>query len=286
MRPSITICILIFAFGCQARRSAQSLPHEDLDAALWVQTSAEYLTLATMAYDRATTQLSAALRDPAWSAIPEQAAQLRAAVGSDGPTFPTAVILDVDETVLDNGGYQTRQIENGAEFDASAWETWVSECRATAVPGASEFIQQCRDQGVVVIFVTNRHATQERYTRRNLQQLGLIDEHAVDNILSKYERDEWTTNKTSRRDYVTARYRVLLLVGDDLNDFAWAGDHASPQDRRETAAKYTNLWGDKWFLIPNPNYGGWEKSISDYDDSLSRSEILAKKHQAFGPTVP
>ncbi|HEY6564253.1 MAG TPA: HAD family acid phosphatase [Pirellulaceae bacterium] len=272
--------------GCDAVRPPASLSHEDLDAALWMRTSAEYQVFARVAYQQASLALTKALQDPLWSALPEQASRLLANSADTHSTLPPAVIVDVDETILDNTNYQVRQIEQGTQHDPAEWDAWVSKSEATLVPGADEFLKSCRDLGITVFFITNRGVEQERFTRRNLEGFGLIDPQAVDNILSKNERDTWTVDKTSRRDYVASRYRVLVVIGDDLNDFLWPGEKASPVERTEAALKLREYWGQKWFLLPNANYGGWERAVYQYDDELSRDKKLKIKLQSLrtGPT--
>ena len=88
-------------------------------------------------------------------------------------------------------------------------------------------------------------------------------------------------DKTSRRDHIAKRHRVLLLIGDSLNDFVSAGNKPSPARRREVAAENASMWGEKWILIPNANYCGWERALYEFEHSLSRKEKLAAKYRCL-----
>lgn len=267
--------------GCRARDTVQTLGHEDMDSALWMRTSAEYDVLARDTYARALQAVIAAIREPTWSAIPEQAERLLATAIPDAPALPPAVILDIDETVLDTSDYQVEQILHQGQYDRDEWNAWSAKAEASLIPGVAEFVKGCHEAGVTVFYLTNRDVETERHTRRNLERYGLISPQAFDQILSKNERDDWTVDKTSRRNFVAERYRVLVLVGDDLNDFVWVGDKPTAQARIEAARRYATLWGQKWFLLPNANYGGWERAIQGYADELPREQKLQRKRDAL-----
>ena len=252
-----------------------SLIHEDLDATVWVQTSSEYAAIARQTYLAATARLESAFSDASWSALSQQASQLSA---EDAPSLPPAVILDVDETILDNSGFQAELITSQREYTPDVWHAWVRKRKARAIPGAKEFLEACRSKDIATFLVTNREFEVEASTRKNLEALGLISEDAPDRILSKHEKEGWTSDKTSRREFVATTHRVLLLIGDDLNDFSYPGKNHSAADRRDVAEKNRENWGVRWFLLPNPNYGGWERSLYRFNDGLPREEKLKKKH--------
>ena len=273
--------LLFSAFGCeQAAQSptANALAHEDLDAAAWIHTSAEYQAITTAVYRAAEEKLALALADDQWSALPAQQDQFNNAGVAD---LPPAVILDVDETVLNNNAFQARMIENGTEYSVERWNLWVDEASASLVAGAKEYLEACERLGIEVLFVTNRTVDIERETRRNLERLGALTPDDEDWILSKYGRDGWTTDKSTRRAYIAKHFRVLMVIGDDLNDFVWAGDKPTATQRRAKAAAFEQWWGHKWFLLPNPNYGGWERALYAFDDDLPRSDKLVQKRAAL-----
>ncbi len=250
--------------------------HEGLDAVAWVQTSAEYAVIARQVYQMASMHLQKALDDPQWTALPDQASQL----DHDSSLMP-AVILDLDETVLDNSGFQAECVLGDRNFTPKAWRTWVLQEKARLVPGAKSFLELCRAADVAVLFVTNRKSDVESSTKSNLQKLGVIPAGDDDSIFSKGEQAGWGSDKTSRRDHLAKKYRILMMVGDDLNDFVFAGRNVNDQQRRDASQKYQDYWGTKWFLLPNPCYGGWERSLYEYDNDIQRDGRLKAKRQSL-----
>ena len=271
----IWICLSAFLLllGCSEPRKA----HEDLDGTLWVQTSAEYRAVCRQAYLNAERQLHIALQDPYWSADPIQQQQLADRQPGIAP-LPPAVILDVDETVLNNSPYQARLIEGDGTFDLDSWHEWVAESQADLIPGVADFLKTARAKNVTVFFVTNRENAVEHATRSNLESQGVVPVNDVDRIFSKREREAWTSDKETRRRYVAQRYRILLLIGDDLNDFVSVGNKPSAESRRELQDLHAEKWGVRWIMLPNPSYGGWERALYQWEDSASDAVKLERKN--------
>ncbi|GMV51908.1 MAG: hypothetical protein AMXMBFR67_34510 [Nitrospira sp.] len=238
-----------------------------MNALLWMQTSAEYRTLTTLTYRQATAALDLALGDKAWTAALEQEGNFQ--------DLPPAVVLDLDETVLDNQPFDGRLIKDGTRFTSSRWEEWVNEADARALPGSLEFITEAQRRGIAVFFITNRRAKHEALTRRNLERLGLTLSTEPDAVLSEGEAPfDWPSDKSSRRRYLAERYRILLLIGDDLRDFV-VGAQDTPEARMALAQHHRARWGVSWFLIPNPMYGTWETAL--FPTGSSDNEALAAK---------
>jgi acid phosphatase len=153
-------------------------------------------------------------------------------------------------------------IHRGITFDQAAWDEWVEEAAATAILGSADFVLYARDRGVTPFYVTNRAAGEEAATRRTLEKLGLPVSSDPDTLLLLGERPEWKTgDKSPRRAHVAKTHRVLLLVGDDLNDFADARD-LSLADRDRIVDAHAAWWGTRWFVIPNPVYGSFERAVT------------------------
>jgi len=249
---------------------------EKLHAVLWTQTAAEFDALALQTYAAARDALADALADPDWTAAPEQ-------VGMEGfETLPPAVVLDVDETVLDNSAYEARLIEDDAIFDRETWSAWVEEEAAPAVPGALAFTRAADSLGIAVIYLTNRRGPGEAATRRNLEALGFPIDESFDAVITRGdltrtgEPEFDTGEKGPRRTFVAERFRVLQLFGDNIGDFL-SDVETSVEERDELAAPYADWWGTRWFILPNPQYGSWEGALFDYDYSLTREERLQRK---------
>ena len=250
---------------------------EGLNATAWVQTSAESRIAALQAYRLATRQLDVALKDKNWTAAVEQ--------GRDYRKLPPAVILDLDETVLDNSPYQARLVRDNAVYSGASWESWVNEAAAPAIAGSVAFLRAAAGRGVRIFYVSNRGAAEETATRENLKRLGAPIDWRFDAVLMNGERPAWTSDKTSRRAFVAQTHRVLLIVGDDMNDFVPAKP-LTLAERDALLNRYADYWGDRWILLSNPLYGSWEGALFDYRYDLSREEILRRKYQAlrFGAT--
>lgn len=227
--------------------------HSLVNAVLWVSGSAEYRAAALSTFAAAQRALDAALADPTWVGATEE--------NANDPAQPPAVILDLDETALDNIEFEARAIRAGTTFDKALWTAWVSEGAARSVPGAAEFLAYAKSRGVTPFYITNRDwPQQEAGTHANLERLGFPLDPNVDTLLMRGEGEFKGSDKGPRRAFVAKSYRVLLLFGDDLNDFVNALDR-SPAERNELVAKMQAWWGVRWFIIPNPMYGSWERAL-------------------------
>ncbi len=213
-----------------------------LNATLWIQSAAEYEASALQTYSAARRALDDALAQNA------------------GGGLPPAIILDLDETALDNTPFQSRVIRQGKTYDSKEWKQWTSEGIAPAVPGAVEFLRYAQSRGVRPFYISNRDLDEEPGTRRNLETLGFPLDPNVDTLLLR-GKNQWPSDKTSRREYVAQSHRVLLLLGDDLNDFADAREK-SHAERAAIVENARNDWGTRWFMVPNPIYGSWERAVT------------------------
>lgn len=255
-----TAAILV---GC----SCTSSTYPGLDAVLWCQSAAEHDAAVLQVYRSATGRIIDLINSASSSA---DAAQQ----GSGVATYlqkPPAIVLDVDETVLDNSPFQSAQVrEAAAAFDAARFDVWVRQSSAKALPGAAEFCRAACRNGISVFFVTNRTAPQELATRQNLRSEGfpLLDEAAgfnglpqvEDSVLTKGERDWNSSDKSKRRAWVSANYRIVALVGDDLGDFV-SIDSMKVDERRVVVEQNKDHFGYDWFVLPNPMYGSWERAL-------------------------
>jgi 5'-nucleotidase (lipoprotein e(P4) family) len=277
----IVLCVSTGASACAAKRTPQPATvtppatvsrdaHENLHAVLWMQTSAEYRMLAESIYAQAVRALDAALADRTWTAATEQS--------GDFALLPPAVILDIDETVIDNLPAQGQQILDRVPYAAGLFDRWVTMQRAGAVPGAVAFLKHAAGRGVAIYYVTNRRSDHDAATAANLQALGVAANPDI--VLSVGEQGWTSTDKTARRAFVSKTHRVLLLVGDDLNDFIRvqpSGAEVVPEDRVRAAEAHRERWGTRWFLLPNPMYGSWERSLSPASIRNDDAKVLERK---------
>ncbi len=235
-RP-LSFAFLLALCACAATTDPASLLH----SVAWVQTAAEREAVCSQVFVGATEAMR--------TFTVEQKVRAR----------PYAVVVDIDETMLDNSAYQASLVRDGAGFSEPGWQRWCEQEQATAIPGAVDFAVACRARGVTVFYITNRWREVHEATRRNLQACGFpLD--AGDGTSTLLMREPGTsTSKQARRDRVAADYDVVLLVGDDLGDFLEPAP--SPVERRAQVRAHAADWGRRWFLVPNPMYGSWQRAL-------------------------
>jgi 5'-nucleotidase (lipoprotein e(P4) family) len=246
-------------------------------ATLYAQTSSEHHASTRAIYRAAQTQLDAALKDRKWTAALEQ--------GEKFGKKPPAIVLDVDETVLDNSPYQVKTITENLQYPAG-WNEWCDAATAKPIPGALELTQYAASKGVTVFYLTNRDHEVEAGTRKNLEAAGFPLAEGVDVVLTQNERPEWTSDKTSRRAFLAEDYRIVMLFGDNLGDFV-AKAHAKGQtlaEREGVVEQHADKWGTRWFVIPNPLYGDWDSITFAHDyerDAAAKTSARLEAMQAF-----
>lgn len=248
-----------------------------LHSTLWTQTAVEYDGTARQAYVLAEQMMQRGLADSTWTASTEQAEMGH----QDYRDKPPAVVLDVDETVLDNSPYQARLIREDEAYGSESWKAWVREAQAAPVPGAQAFTQAAVQHGVQVVYLTNRDADVEAPTRKNLRALGFPVDDAPDAVLTQGEQPGWDS-KTARRQWVAERYRILLLVGDNFGDFAAEVD-TTVAARRQRGRAFREYWGTRWIVLPNPQYGSWEGALHEFAYGRPRLQQLDAMHQQLRP---
>jgi acid phosphatase len=232
-----------------------------------MQTAAEFWSLSQQAFERASSTLDRALNDKNWTAALEQEL-----VGKFAD-LPPAVVMDLDETVLDNSQFQGQLVLDRTDYVGPTWTAWVDKASAPEIPGSVDFIKAARAKNIRVFFVTNRTAVEEKKTVQNLDNL-LETSTSPEDVLCSGE-NQWPSDKSVRRKYVAEKHRILLLIGDDLNDFVSVASAKTPADRLALAKKSATYWRDRWVLIPNSLYGSWERIL--YQGLTQDSEILKKK---------
>jgi acid phosphatase len=239
-----------------------------INATLWEQTSAEYVAITREVYGTAQRNLDAAIADPSWSALASPAPPAGA---------KPAIILDVDETVLDTSSNQGDQIKSGTGYNAERWHLFTLSGKEVPIDAARDFLNEADRRGVAVFYVTNRVANEEDALRKWLHEhhYPLASDH--DNLLMRSERPEWEpSDKTPRRNFVGSQYRVIMLIGDDLNDFVPANG-VSLENRASLVRNNAANWGRSWYILPNPTYGSWERSLLGNTTGMSDCDQLEKK---------
>lgn len=202
------------------------------EAVHWTRSSAEHRAVFIQTYRAA----ERALRE--------------AAAGRQPGTW--GVVMDADETILDNSLFQLRLTRSGQAYDEEIWNEWVREEAAPPLPGAVEFTRVVRELGGRLAIVTNREEVVCPETRRNLEAVGVT----ADVVLCRGDTSDKNPRFSRVREGVgtgIAAIDVMMYVGDNIRDFPGL----SQEVRSEVGAALPEL-GRTWFVLPNPMYGSWE----------------------------
>lgn len=230
-----TILLIGFTLGC-ALVAKNSINDKYLLATLYQSHSAEYVALCEQAYNAATIQLDNEL----------QLEHVR----------PMAVVVDIDETVLNNILQVEQQIIDKKRYTEKYWDQWVEACKATPVAGACEFLNYAADKGVETFYITNRVESQREKTLENLQNTGFPfadDEHLI--------MKEAESGKETRRNRVSETHDIVILCGDNLSDFSSLFDEPDETIRLENTLSNREEFGVHWIVLPNATYGNWLNAI-------------------------
>ncbi|MDQ7947376.1 MAG: 5'-nucleotidase, lipoprotein e(P4) family [Pedobacter sp.] len=232
--------------------AAQKTPERDYtNAVLWQQFSGEYRALAFQAYNFARLSLKEAL----WNQ-------------SNGK--PNCVIVDADETILDNSAFQGHEIKKGVSYVPADWTKWTGMAAADTVPGALAFLKFAASKHVETFYVTNRDLADREGTIKNLKKFGFPNVDEAHLLLKTTSSD-----KEPRRKQILEKYNVLLLCGDNLSDFSNVF-YREGKDTKEQVDLMQHLFGTKFIILPNPMYGDWEKLLYK-GDQLTEDEKAAQR---------
>ncbi len=204
-------------------------------ATLWQSTSAEYRALTYQAYNIAKLRLDEELKI--------KRIQKR------------AIIVDADETVLDNTAFEIRTIVDDAQYYRD-FDEWVEIAEAEAIPGALEFLNYAHEKGCDIYYISNRKLSFMRGTQKNLELLG-FPQALESHILLKDD----TSDKGIRREKVAEDHFIVMLIGDNLIDFEDVFRKKSINERFASLENFKNEFGKRFIILPNPMYGEWEKTI-------------------------
>lgn len=215
------------------------LSNQNMDATLWFHTSAEADYLFRQCYDLATIKLNRVLNSRSIDGIP-------------------VVILDLDETVLDNSPYQLSLLAANETFSDGSWAEWVQQASAEPLPGALEFTIMCRDRQVEVYYVSNRSLDYLEPTITNLKKHGFPFADIEHVFLMEGESD-----KSSRRERVASMGDIVLYCGDNLRDYREDFSERSTDFGKDLVTEMESTLLTEFVIFPNPMYGEWTKAFVD-----------------------
>lgn len=237
-----TNCLLSFA------QTTTPSPNEHLSmATLFFQRAAENRALYYQAYNFARISLDLDLQN-------------------NTDTRKRAVVVDIDETILDNSPFEAKCIIEGTSYP-TYWNEWVQLAQADALPGAADFLNYAASKGVEVFYVSNRKTNELEATLQNLTSKGfpMVDEQ---HLLLR----STTSNKSERRKKIEETYRIVLLAGDNLNDFTEVFEKQGPEKRNTLTDSLKYEFGKRFIVLPNAMYGDWENALFNYNNKLSEHQ--------------
>lgn len=254
-----SILVLFMLASCQStqKSSVSNINANDklVMAVAWFQNSAEMTALFYQGFN-----------------IAQQ--RLDEAVASNTSSKPLAVVVDIDETMLDNSPFETAVINSTDNI--SGWYGWTREARAKALPGALEFANYARSKNVEIFYITNRDDNEHTVTVQNLAN-EKFPYAVADHVLTKSDLSYSsgnTSSKVGRRAKVSETHEIILLIGDNLNDFSGVFEDRSNNNGKAAVVENHGQFGKKFIVLPNPMYGAWEKPLYDYKEGLSDEEKL------------
>jgi 5'-nucleotidase (lipoprotein e(P4) family) len=250
----------------QATQPAQATADNEYQAGaiLWMQKAAEYRALAYQAFNLARWQLDADLDKKNSKKLPKSERKKA-----------RAIMVDIDETVLDNSPANAYLVKNRLPFNLPDWYAWGEMRKAKPIPGAVEFQNYAESKGVHFFFVSNRDEVQKQATIDNLKSVGFTNVSAENVML----RDK-DSSKEPRREQILAKYRIVFFMGDNLDDHSVVFEKKSIADRFVEVDKAKDLFGKKYIMLPNAMYGTWESAIYKYG-RLTESEKAQKRVDAL-----
>lgn len=273
MRLSL-IVVVFFLIGCEIQERSKVESNEariESDAANTNRTQ-EYLMASTLFV-----QQSAEYRALCFQAFRAAEMQLRNVL-ADSPRKP-AIVLDLDETVLDNSAYSAWQVSTGNPYSSETWAVWTEMAVAPEVPGAGDFLRYADRVGVTLFFVSNRDTSALEPTMKNLRDLNIPQVNESQFLL----KTNTSAKEERRKAIVDAGYEIVMLIGDNLGDFHEQWDKRSINTRRALAEEERELFGTRYIVLPNPIYGTWEGALYQYDRSFSDAERDSIRHALLEP---
>jgi 5'-nucleotidase (lipoprotein e(P4) family) len=262
MKKSIIIFTAIFFFSSAQSQDSAAHPFSHLNETwlkefpvLFQQTAAEYRALCYQAFNIAKLRIN---EIPAENFKKEK----------------LAIITDLDETILDNSYVYGKLIKENKDYSDAEWIDWTNGSAATGVPGAVVFLQWAHQKGLTIFYISNRDTSEVSTTLINLQKLHLPNADTSHMLFLSN-----TSSKEVRRQIVMAEDNVVMLLGDNLNDFMQMFEKKPIDSRKEAVDNEKEEWGKKFIVLPNAMYGEWENALYNFHYDLNEAQKEAIRRQ-------
>jgi len=250
-----TITAVALLISCQPKQADQNIHIRNTMATIYVQQAPEYIALAEQAYAAARLSLDN---------------QFTMAVK------PLAVVLDIDETVLDNSPYQAKQILENFNYP-DHWDDWINKENAQPVPGSLDFLQYADSKGIVIYYISNRKQKYLKATINNLNKFGYPQVDSTHIML----RTSTNSKEERRQKVVNQGLEIALLIGDNLDDMSAEFEVEDADKRKEATYANQAKFGTKYIVLPNPTYGKWVQNGGFYNANLDQDSLAAASLKGF-----
>jgi len=253
MKRLILLVIPLVFFSCKPQENTKQ-QDKLIQSVLWYQHSGEMKALYYQGYNLAGSIISA--------------------YNNEASELPPAVVLDIDETILDNSPQSVQQILDNQSFNDEAWDKWCRLAEAQPLPGALEFTLKAKELGIEVFYITNRKAHLTDVTLENLRKFGFPNADST----HLYPREEGSSSsKNGRRAIVSENYRIILFMGDNLGDFDGMFDDRSVNEGCDAVEAAKDAFGTRFIVFPNPIYGNWERAALSGPDGTRLDALSVLK---------
>ena len=259
----IALPFLFILFSCTPKKNTEvkkdvvleNLSDNLLNATAWAQQSAEAYAAYIQTFNLAKKQLMINLQETTTD-------------------LPNAVIVDIDETMLDNSPFEGYLIKKGLSYNHENWKRWVALEKAKSTPGALDFANFAKDNNVEIFYISNRSVDDFEPTLKNLKRLNFP---FADNkhLLLK----DTISDKSPRRDLVAKTHEVIMLMGDNLRDLSEEFKARDENFGKNSVDATKSLFGTKYFIFPNPMYGEWTKA---YKSTSKEQQLVNMRDRIEG----
>jgi len=233
----------------------------------------ENLVMATLYYQRA-----AEMKALSFQAYNIARLRLDQELAQSQDPSKLAIVLDIDETVLDNSPYEAESILKNMSYP-TGWDEWIFKADAEPLPGVIEFLSYADSKKVQIFYITNRRDKYREATVKNLIEKGLPQTSEGHLMFRTAE-----SSKETRRLQVIQNHKIILLIGDNLGDFDKLFDDQAMERRSAVVDSLKLEFGKRFIILPNPMYGDWLQAIYNYDNKLTpeqKQEINYKMLKGF-----
>ncbi|AUX72695.1 5'-nucleotidase, lipoprotein e(P4) family [Erwinia pyrifoliae] len=238
LKKAVLLTLSFTSTAVLAAAASSSCPAQNYEMALrYQQKSAEVMALQLQTYRFAQARFDQKLGQ---LSAPEKA----------------AIVLDLDETVIDNSALLVRDAKECHDYTQwDTWDSWEKHGNPRLIPGAKAFLENVNNKKVRIFYVSDRFEKNKAQTMATLKKLGL-PQVSEQNVLLD------TESKEKRRAKIMRDYQIIMLLGDSLPDFAAQFKaKKSAESQHQLVSESAAHFGDDWFVLPNSAYGAW----STYD---------------------